>query len=106
MTLSTTALYTDTSDSIPAGAVEAYVCTYVETALATATEYTVGISGAATRFLGTQNTVTAAATATGKDTVGTIFASASPIRITSTTKATAGAIRVACFYRVLTAPTS
>ena len=104
VTLATDAAYTDTTATIPAGTVCVQTATRVTTTLAgnSVSNYSLGVSGATTRFQGTTTNITAGDTNVGSSqTEGTTgYTSATAIRITCDQTVTSGKIRVVarCIY--------
>jgi len=95
---------------MPAGAIVLAVSTRVTTVIPTATSFSVGDSGSATRF-STTGTINVAAGTTDAGTLAGAYynASALSIRLTmngGTPAANTGRVRVTIFYILSTPPTS
>jgi hypothetical protein len=110
-TLSTSGATTNTGvNCLPANAVIDSVVYYITTSFGTAASFTIGDATIATRFCGTQSTVTAGtsgvcfAQADQTGTSGPRQPTAAAIRITSNTTPSAGAIRLIVYYHTWTAP--
>lgn len=116
ITLSTGGTTTDsTANMLPASSIiDAVVCR-VTTTITTATEWSVGVSGATERFISMNVGLASGTTAVGidhmagsiaSDATGPTQTAAAKLRITTTGTPGAGAIRCTAFYRTFTAPTS
>ncbi len=105
VTLATGGATTDTTATIPSGAFEVTVATRVTTTITTAANFSVGISGAATRFLAASTNITAGDTNSGAATANA-YTSATNIRITANATPGAGAVRVTAWIRGIRAATS
>lgn len=91
---------------LPAGAVIDAVVYRITTTITTATSFTIGDSGSATRYCGTQSTLTAGTTGTCVAAGYYFNSGALPIKITPSTAPGAGALRLIVYYHTWTAPTS
>lgn len=91
---------------LPANAVIDAVVYRVTTTITTATSFTIGDSGSATRYCGTQSTLTAGTTGTCTAQGYYLNASALGVKVTPSTSPGAGAIRLIVYYHTWVAPTS
>ncbi len=94
---------------LPAGSVIDAVVYRVTVTITTATSFTIGITGTASKFCATQSTLTVGTTGvcyaqTGS--AGAIQAAAAPVLVTPSTTPGAGKIRLLVYYHTWTAPTS
>jgi len=116
ITLDTGGTTTDSvANMLPANSIIDGVVCRVTTTITTATDWSVGVSGAAERFVSQAVGLTAGSTSVGLDhmgggvvneATGPTQTAAAQLRITTTGTPGAGAIRCTVFYRTLTAPTS
>lgn len=118
ITLSTSGTTTDsTLDLLPANSIIEAVVARVTVTIATATDWKLGDSAQAARFLAAQSgaQLTAGATAVGlahadptvvSSNLGPVQTTAAKLRVTTTGTPTAGKLRIICFYRQFIAPTS
>jgi hypothetical protein len=118
ITLSTSGTTTDsTANMLPANAIIEAVVARVTQTITTATDWKLGDSVQAARFLAAQSgsQLTAGATAVGlahadptvaSSALGPVQTSAAKLRVTTTGTPGAGKIRIAVFYRSFVAPTS
>ncbi len=100
---------TDTAIQMPAGAIVLAVSVRVTTVIPTATTFSVGDSGSATRFSTANVSVAANSTDAGTKAGAYYNASALAIRLTmngSQPNATTGRVRVTIYYLLSTPPTS
>lgn len=91
---------------LPANAIIDAVVYRVTTAITTATSFTIGDSGSATRYCGTQSFLTIGATGTCTAAGYFLNATAKGVLITPSTTPGAGAIRLLVYYHTWTAPSS
>jgi hypothetical protein len=111
LTLSTSGTTTDTSANLlPAGAIILAVGCRVTTTITTATNWSVGDAGTATRFSAANSTLTSGTTSIGLEQFGNASGAkqnaAAKVRITTTGTPGAGAIRITVHYVQFTAPTT
>ncbi len=106
VTLNTGSTTTTSSLSIPAGAMVLDVVGRVTTAITTAANYSVGVSGATTRYLNASTGIASGSTWVGIDTNPRKYTSATAIVLTTNVNPGAGVVRVTVFYYLPTAPTS
>lgn len=105
--LSTGGLTTNTGQNcLPAGAVIDAIVYRITTTITTAANFTIGDSGSAARYCGTQSTLAAGTTGTCTAQGYYINASALPVKITTNANPGAGAIRLIVYYHTWTPPTS
>jgi hypothetical protein len=91
---------------LPANAIIDAVVYRITTTITTATSFTIGDSGSATRYCGTQSTLTAGTTGTCLAQGYYLNSSALPVKITPSTTPGAGAMRIIVYYHTWTPPTS
>jgi hypothetical protein len=91
---------------LPANAIIDAVVYRVTTTITTATTFTIGDSGSATRYCATQSNMSAGATGTCTAAGFYLNPSALGVKITPSTTPGAGAIRLIVYYHTWTAPTS
>ena len=91
---------------LPANAIIDAVVYRITTTITTATSFTIGDSGSATRYCGTQSTLTAGTTGTCTAAGYYLNASALGVKITPSTSPGAGAIRLIVYYHTWTPPSS
>ena len=91
---------------LPANSIIDAVVYRITTTITTAANFTIGDSGSATRYCGTQSTLTAGTTGTCTAQGYYLNASALGVKFTPNTTPGAGAIRFIVFYHTWTAPTS
>ena len=105
VTLSTSGATSDTTATIPAGTQQVIIASRVTTTITTAVNYSLGISGAATRFTAATTNVTAGDTDAGGS-AASQYATATAIRITANATPGAGAIRIVAKCVGVRPPTS
>lgn len=105
VTLSTSGATTDTTATIPAGTQQVIVASRVTTTITTAVNYSLGISGAATRFTAATTNVTAGDTDAGGS-AASQYATATAIRITANATPGAGKVRIVARCIGVRPPTS
>lgn len=91
---------------LPVNSVIDMVVYRITTTITTATNFTIGDSGSATRYCGTQSTLTAGTTGLCSAAGYYLNTSALPLKITPNMSPGAGAIRLIVYYHTWTAPTS
>jgi hypothetical protein len=91
---------------LPANAIIDAVVYRITTTITTAVSFTIGDSGSATRYCGTQSTMSAGTTGTCTAAGYYLNTSALGVKITPNTSPGAGAIRLMVYYHTWTAPTS
>jgi hypothetical protein len=91
---------------LPANSIILAIEYRITTTITTATSFTIGDSGSATRYCGTQSTLTSGTTGYCSAAGYYFNASAAAVKVTPSTTPGAGAIRLTVTYLTFTAPTS
>lgn len=105
VTLATDAATTDTTAQLPVGTQTVQTATRVTTTITTAANFSVGISGAATRFQTASTDITAGDTAMGT-LAANAYTTATALRVTCNATPGAGAVRITAWVTGMRAATS